>query len=125
MTCPRVQKRSSVLRRNPAASLEPARKSTKRPKRLLPGLFIKSRVPGIQQNHMPPENPSLPIKLRKKSRILIRDKILHRLIPLIPQTPPDNLLHLTIMNINTRPKLHPFPSLQTYYLFKNFTTSSN
>ncbi len=57
---------------------------------------------------MPAPDAMLPVQPCKKRRVLPCHEVLFGLIPLIPQASPYNLLHFSIVDINTWPKFHLF-----------------
>ena len=101
-----VKKFSRILVIDAAPQLQSAGIGPEGSGRLLPCRFVIGRASRIQKNYMSALQAILFVKLCIKPCILAGHKILSGMIALISEASSHDLLHLSIMNINTRPEFH-------------------
>ena len=105
-----------ILRCNSAANLQTARKRLKRLQSLAAGRLVKGTVFRIQDDDVAVLQPFLFKKGCIPGRRFLGNKILLSLIAGIRNASAHQLLHLSVMNINTGSELHLF-LLKTFSRF--------
>ena len=111
-----IQEPGRILRCDAASCLKASRKCPKGFHGLLPRLLIKGRAFRIQQYHMSPIQPVLPIKPCIIIRVPGRHKILTGPVSLVPKACAYNLFYPSVMNINAGSKFHSLTLSETYFM---------
>ena len=102
----RLKPAGRVLRGDAASGLQRARISRQRTERLLPGCLIVGRVRRIEKDHMSAAEPVPAEQRRIPVRVMLGYVVLFRLISEVPERAPDDLLDLSVMNVDAWPKSH-------------------
>ena len=95
-----------IVRGNAPADLHTSRPGGKRREGLVPRLLIIRRILPVEQDNMSAGKAVPAVKCSILPGVLPGNEILRRAVSLVPEGAADDLLDLSVVNIDTGPKTH-------------------